>query len=80
MPNNDYYKNLYKTEINLYTDEYVNNIQKQILPYIKEPIHRIRLNGCIHNCQHCSKKASYYKVDDESLLCWKHGNELMKSS
>jgi hypothetical protein len=75
----DYYRNLYKAEVLLYTQEYVKEMQQQILPYIKAPICRIIASTGKEVCGQCSKRASFYNVNDHTLLCWKHGNELSKS-
>ena len=79
MSNNDYYRNLYMKEVLLYTPEYVKQMQLDILPYIKVSIYRIHALTGKEVCGQCSKRASYYNVSDKTLLCWKHGNELMKS-
>lgn len=75
----DYYRNMYKNEVNLYTQEYVRHMQTQLLPYIKAPIHRIIAPDGKEKCCQCSKRASFYNVADLSMLCWKHSNELMKN-
>lgn len=76
---NNYYKNLYSEEIKLYTPVNVRNMQTAIFPFLNVKIHRIFAPVGNEVCSQCQKQASFFKVDDESFICWKHGNEINKS-
>jgi hypothetical protein len=62
------------------TIEYVESLYCQIDQYIPSKI--TRLTNLLQNqtCNACKKKAIYTNNIDGTLLCWKHGNELVKNN
>ena len=69
-----------KEILNKYSKESIEQMQIQILKYIKTPIMRISIDMADKKCYLCAKKPTFYETKSANLLCWKHANELTKKT
>lgn len=59
-------------QIDKYNVKWVQDIQRDFLPYMKIDICRIIALSGEEKCSQCNKQACYFNTCDKSMMCWNH--------